>query len=206
MAQSYDEWAQNAIKGNSSWANTYKERQGQMPQYGWTKPNMTDQTNMGKAYNAYYKQATADEGFNNILSQGQKAYDPTNIAQYYNMAQGNLNRQAGNTGAYIGRQAGAHSTNMLNPSSFILGNISKSQEPYAEAGQQLQAKGAQAQQKGAADLTNLMYLINRAKQGDTDAAAELEYKYAALKAQQDANEAGFFDYAGIAAQALPFIL
>jgi hypothetical protein len=138
-------------------------------------------------------------GLSNILAQGQKAYDPANIAQYYNMAQGNLNRQAGNTGAYIGRQAGAQATNMLNPSSFILGNISKSQEPYAEAGQQLQASGAQAQQTGAADLTNLMYLINRAKQGDTQAAAELEYKYAALKAQQDANEAGVEDYLGLGA-------
>jgi hypothetical protein len=130
------------------------------------------------------QQSEANIGYDAIMNQAQKAYNPDSIANYYNIAQGNLNRAAGNIGAQTGRAAGAHATNMLNPSSFILGSISQSQAPYAAQSQQLQATGAQAQQQGAEGLTNLMYLLQRAKQGDAQAAQQLQYQYDALAQQQ----------------------
>jgi len=87
---------------------------------------------------------------------------------------------------------------MLNPSSFILGSISQSQAPYAAQTGQLQAAGAQAQQRGAEDLTNMMYTLNRAKQGDLNAANQLQMQFMNLQQQQEqfrqkmeAEDAGF---------------
>jgi hypothetical protein len=152
-------------------------------------------------------QSNNNVGYDQIMSQAQNAYNPQNIQKYYDIAQGNINRNAANTGAYVGRQAGAHSTNMLNPSSFILGSIGKSQEPYAAQTGQLQATGAAAQQTGAEGLTNMMYTLNRAKQGDINAANALQMQFMAMQQQQEqfkekmeSEEAGFFDYAGLAAK------
>jgi hypothetical protein len=112
--------------------------------------------------------------YNDVISQGYKAYDPSWIQKYFDMAGGNLNRQAATTGAYIGRQAGAHATNMVNPSSFILGHITQSQVPYAGARESLAAQSAQAQQQGAAGLANLLFQIRKAQSGDELARQQLD--------------------------------
>jgi hypothetical protein len=144
--------------------------------------------------NLYNQQQEANTGYSAIMNQAQNAYGKDAIANYYNIAQGNLNRNMGNAASQASRTAGAHSTNMLNPSGFILNSLNQAQAPYAAQSQQLQATGAQAQQSGAEGLTNLMYLLQRAKQGDAQAANQLQYQYAALQQQQrqyEDSQSGF---------------
>jgi hypothetical protein len=147
-------------------------------------------------------------GYQNIYNQAKSAYDPAMIQKFFDVSGRNLNQAAANTGAYVARQAGAHSTNMLNPSGFILGGISQSQAPYAQQRGQLEATGAQAQQSGAANLAQMMYTLQRAKQGDAQAAAQLQLQWAQLQEQQrqfqqqmEANQPGLFDYLGMGAKA-----
>jgi hypothetical protein len=162
---------------HQQWLTDYQNRSGQQQE-----TTLADTTAK--------QQATANTGYDQILAQAQKAYNPESIANYYNVAQGNLNRQAGNAGAMATRTAGAHSTNMLNPSGFIMSQLSQSQAPYAAQTGNLQATAAGAQQSGAEGLTNLMYLLQRAKQGDTDAANQLQYQYASLQQNQNQYQQG----------------
>jgi hypothetical protein len=143
---------------------------------------------------AYNQQQEANKGYEAINAQAQKAYSPQAISAYYNAALGGLGRNAGNAGAMAARTAGAHSTNMLNPGSFVMGQYSQSQAPYAQQYGNIQTTAAQAQQQGAEGLTNLMYTLQKAKQGDAQAAAQLQYQYAALQQQQqqyEDSQAGF---------------
>ncbi len=115
--------------------------------------------------------------FNSIWEQAQKAYGSDAISQFYNLARGNLNRSMGNASSFASRAAGAAGTNMVNPSSFIQSAISGAQSNFAPQYGQLAAQGAQAQQQGQAELTKMLYLINRAKQGDQEAANQLKLAY-----------------------------
>ena len=139
--------------------------------------------------------------FNSIWEQAQKAYGSDAISQYYNLARGNLNRSMGNASSFASRAAGAAGTNMVNPSSFVQSAISQAQGNFAPQFGQLAAQGAQAQQQGQAKLTELLYLINRAKQGDAEAAAQLKARYdegaesvRQFNANREDNGAGVGDY------------
>ena len=139
--------------------------------------------------------------FSNILKQAQGAYGSDAISQYYNLARGNLNRSMGNASSFASRAAGAAGTNMVNPSSFVQSAISGAQSNFAPQYGQLAAQGAQAQQQGQAKLTELLYLINRAKQGDAEAAAQLKARYdegaesvRQFNANREDNGAGVGDY------------
>jgi len=133
----------------------------------------------------------AFQDFSNIINQAQQAYNPKAIQDYYNMAMGGLNRNAGNAGAMAGRMAGAHTTNMLNPSSFIMQQYSKSQEPYAQQYGNLQQAGAGAKMKGASDLTNLLFQINRAQSSDYFNQQQLDAQQASPFSQILAPVTGF---------------
>jgi hypothetical protein len=153
-----------------------------------TDPNVADQSWFQKSYQNYAsgaQQNIANQGYDSILKQAQQAYNPQAIANYYNIAQGNLNRAGANNAAMVARTAGAHSTNMLNPGSFVTGQMQQSLAPYAAQSQQLQATGAAAQQQGAQGMTNLMMLIQQAKNGDANAANQLQLAYAGLVQQQN---------------------
>ena len=139
--------------------------------------------------------------FNSIWEQAQKAYGSDAIQKFFDMAQGNLNRAAGTAGSLASRTAGGHSANMLNPASFVMSALSQSQAPYAQQQGQLQAAGAQAQQQGQAQLTQMLYLINRAKQGDQEAANQLKLAYDTgaeqvrqFNAQREDSGAGLLDW------------
>ncbi|MDD5551540.1 MAG: hypothetical protein PHS34_09790, partial [Candidatus Omnitrophica bacterium] len=92
-------------------------------------------------------------------------------------------------------------TNMVNPSSFIQSAISGAQSNFAPQYGQLAAQGAQAQQQGQAELTKMLYLINRAKQGDQEAANQLKLAYDTgaeqvrqFNANREDSGAGIGDY------------
>jgi hypothetical protein len=176
-----------------------------------TGNDVTSQSWFQNKYNQYasgINQTNANKGYDAINAQAQKAYGPEAISAYYNAALGGVGRNAGNAGAMAARTAGAHSTNMLNPGSFVMGQYSQSQAPYAQQYGNIQTGKAQAQQQGAEGLTNLMYTLQRAKQGDAQAAQQLQFQYAQLEQQMkiaqmqaDAQSAGVFDYLGMGAKA-----
>lgn len=185
----------------SDWASTIYAQDPGM--YGAL--NAPDaQAKYGQSYQDWAsqrQQATANQGYEQIMNQAQNAFNPAMIQKYYDIAGRNLNQSAANMGAYVGRQAGAHSTNMLNPSSFILNQITQSQAPYVQQQGNLAVASAGAEQTGAEGLTNLMYLLQRAKQGDAQAANQLQLQYAQLaerqnefQQQMNQQQAGFGDY------------
>jgi hypothetical protein len=139
--------------------------------------------------------------WDNIWKQAKRAYGSDAISQYYNLARGNLNRSMGNASSFASRAAGAAGTNMVNPSSFIQSAISQAQGNFAPQYGQLAASQAQAQQQGQAQLTQILYLINRAKQGDQEAANQLKARYdegaesvRQFNAQREDAGAGLGDY------------
>jgi hypothetical protein len=139
--------------------------------------------------------------FSQIYEQANKTYSPSAISSYFDTARGGLNRAAANAGSLASRTAGANSTNMLNPSGFIMSQLSQSQAPYAAQQGNLAVSQAGAIQSGQEKLTNLLYMINRAKQGDQDAAQQLKLAYDTgaeqrrqFESNQDANSAGIWDY------------
>ena len=99
------------------------------------------------------------------------------------MATGNLNRASANTGAFAARQAGAHSTNMLNPGGFTMANMNRAQAPFAAQYGQLEAQGAHAQTQGMQDLVNMLLKI-RGQQGQENFQQQ----------QLDMNSPNFWTY------------
>lgn len=146
--------------------------------------------------------------FADIYGQAQKAYDPAAIAKIFANAYGQMGRSQGGAVANAQRTAAQHgaSQSLLNPGAFIMGAGQQARAPYAEALSNLGQAESQAQMAGQKGLMETMYLLNRAKQGDKQAEAELELRRQQLElqrqqlqAQIDSQEAGFFDYLGAAA-------
>jgi hypothetical protein len=124
--------------------------------------------------------------FADIWAQIQKAYDPLSISNIFNIATGNLARKAGQDVSTVGRASGAAAGSMgfANPNAFILGNISKAQQPFFEGYGKLAEGEAQAQQIGAENLAQGMFNINRAQTTDTNTANNLALMYSQLAEQK----------------------
>jgi hypothetical protein len=180
---------------------------------GWDDPYLNSIGYQGQNQQSAYETQNTQQGqqFADIYNQALKAYDPASIAKIYANAYGQLGKNQGSSVANAQRTAGmqAASGSLANPGAFVLGAGANARQPYANAFAELGQQESQAQLSGQKGIMDTMALLNRYKQGDQTALAELdlrrqqlELQRQQLQAQIDASQADFGDYAGMAIGAL----
>ena len=144
--------------------------------------------------------AEREIGYKKLEDQIGVATNPQLIKDYYSQVLGQLGSNAATQAARSRSSAAATfaQRGTANPSAAISAVGNQAMAPYQATQSQSAISQADALAKIETKKFELMYLVNRARQGDANAIAQLELEKARLAAAQEAGEAGWADYFGIA--------
>ena len=139
-------------------------------------------------------------GYGKLENQIGVATNPQLIKDYYSQVLGQLGQNAATQAARARSSAAATfaQRGTANPSAAISAVGNQAMAPYQATQGQAVISQADALAKIETKKFELMYLVDRARNGDANAIAQLELERQRLAAAQEAGEAGWADYFGIA--------
>lgn len=206
---------------SSAPANPYQPWKPNAPQVGYRPPNnIPDLSSMSDAFWANYQagQTAADKakaereiGYGKLEEQIGVATNPQLIKDYYSQVMGQLGQNAATQAARARSSAAATfaQRGIAGPSAAISAVGNQAMAPYQATQGQAAISQSDALAKIETKKFEMMYLVNRARQGDANAIAQLEIERQKLQAAIESGEAGIWDYisgaAKIATQVVPLL-
>jgi len=208
--QGYGSGGQGEIDALNQWYHNPDQpfhTPGQRTIYNWAGAQSVDDWSARDAAQKWYETRLGDlqrtTQFGKLEGLAADAYDPKRIDNIFNIVADNIRKAQGASAGTAGSIAGAHTaqSGTLNPLQTILAARSNASQPYQRALGQAELGRGKAQNDRGKGYFDLMFLIDRARQGDQQAAAELALRQRALEAGIEQGEAGWEDYLGPVIQA-----